>query len=105
MSISKDFISLDKKHSFSIDSIGDTTYFTINYLSYEYYKTFLLLLKIAFEYMVNNNIKYVKLRINEEDKINFKRSSFIQEDDVVIVKIVITDFLLELCDALGIQRL
>lgn len=105
MSISKEFISLDKKHSFTLDSIDDTTYFTIHYLSYEYYKTFLLLLKTAFEYMVNYNIKYVKLRINEEDKIHFKRSSFIQEDDVLIVKILITDFLLELCDALGIQRL
>jgi len=105
MSISKDFISLDKQHSFTIDIIGDTSYFIINYIKPEKYKTFLLLLKNGFEYMITKDIKYVKLRINEEDKINFKRSSFIQENDVVIVKIIITDFLFELCDALGIERL
>lgn len=105
MSSNKEFISIDKNHSLNINIIDDTAYFTINYLNPEKYKTFLLLLKLAFEYMVNNNVKYIKQRINEEDKINFKNSIFIEEDDIVIVKTNIDNFLFELCDALGMQRL
>lgn len=101
----KDFISIDKNHSFTIKIIEDTAYFNINYLNPEKYKTFLLLLKIAFEYLIKNNIIYVKQQINNDDKVNFKRSTFIEENNIIIVKTNISDFLFEICDALGMNRL
>jgi hypothetical protein len=55
--------------------------------------------------MVNNSIKYVKQQINHEDKESFKRSSFIEEDNILIAKTDIEYFLVELCDALGMHRL
>jgi hypothetical protein len=103
--MSKEFISLDKNHSISIDTIENTAYFKINYLKVENYKTFLLLLKNCIEYMVNNKIEYIKQYINEEDKENFKKSTFIESMGIIIVKTHINDFVYELCDALGIKRI
>lgn len=99
------FTSTDKEHSFIISIIEDTAYFSLLTLNPEKYKTFLLLLKKAFEYMISNNIKYIKQRINHNDKESFKKSSFIEENNTLIVKTNIEDFLFELCDALGINRL
>lgn len=101
----KNFVSVDKYHSFTITLIEEVAYFKLELVNPEKYKTFLLLLKNGFEYMVNNKIKYVKQQINYEDKINFQRSIFIEENDILIVKTQINDFLFELCDALGINRL
>jgi hypothetical protein len=102
---SKTFISFDKKHQFNIDIIEDTAYFTLLLINPEYYKTFLLLLKNAVELLVNNNVKYIKQYINEEDIVLFKNSIIIKENTFVLVKTKIEDFAYELCDALGIQRL
>ena len=55
--------------------------------------------------MVNNSIKYVKQEINYEDKESFKKSTFIEEDNILIAKTNIEDFLIELCDVLGMNRL
>ena len=102
-----EFISIDKEHSFKISLIEDTAYFALHPTQFnpEKYKTFLLLLKNAFQYMVNHSIKYVKQQINFEDKESFKRSSFIEENNILIAKTNIDDFLIELCDALGMHRL
>ena len=101
----KKFSSIDKNHSFSINIIEDTAYFIIEEINPEHYKTLLLLLKSGFEYMVNSNVKYVKQYINKEDSGEFKRSIVIEEDNMTVVKTKIEDFLFELCDALGFQRL
>ena len=45
---SKNFYSIDKYHSFNINIIEDTAYFSINTIKPEKYKTFLLLLKAGF---------------------------------------------------------
>jgi hypothetical protein len=99
------FVSIDKEHLFKISIIEDTAYFIMCNINPEKYKTFLLLLKDAYQYMVNNSIKYVKQQINHEDKESFKRSSFIEEDNILIAKTDIEYFLVELCDALGMHRL
>jgi hypothetical protein len=99
------FISIDKQHSFTIFIIEDTAYFTLHDIKPEKYKTFLLELKKGFQYMVNNGIKYVKQEINYEDKESFKKSSFIEENNILIAKTNIEDFLVELCDVLGMHRL
>jgi hypothetical protein len=101
----KDFISIDKNHSFTVQIIDNTAYFMINTLNPEKYKTFLLLLKSAFEYMVSKNVSYVKQQINKDDKENFKNSSFIEADNILVVKTHINDFMIEICDALGMHRL
>ena len=105
--LKKEFISIDKEHSFTISIIEDTAYFALNPIQFnpEEYKTFLLLLKNGFQYMINNGIKYVKQQINYEDKESFKKSSFIEENNILIAKTNINDFLIELCDALGMNRL
>jgi hypothetical protein len=101
----KKFISVDKNHEININIIDDTAYFSINILNYENYKTFLLLLKSSFEYLIYNNVKYVKQYINEDDIDNFKKSDILRENNLVIVKTKIEDFIIELYDALGMQRL
>ena len=55
--------------------------------------------------MTNNGIKYVKQQINYEDKETFKKSFFIEENNILIAKTNIDDFLIELCEALGMNRL
>jgi hypothetical protein len=104
MSVKK-FISIDKKHSYNITILDETAYLVLCAIEPSSYKTFLLLLKSGFEYMKNNNIKYVKQQINIEDKKLFKKSTFIEENNMIIVKTEIDDFIFEICDALGIKRL
>ncbi len=55
--------------------------------------------------MISNNIKYVKQYINEDDIENFKKSEILREYNFLIVKTKIEDFLIEIYDALGMQRL
>ena len=59
----------------------------------------------GYEYMYLHKIKYVKQIINYEDREFFKKSQIIEENNLLIVKIDVEDFLFELCDALGIKRL
>jgi hypothetical protein len=102
---SKDFTSIDKIHSFSIVILEDTAYFEIKNVDPSKYKTFLLLLKSGFTHMKTNNVKYVKLHINPEDKELFKKSIIIEENNTSVVKIEIDNFLFEICDAIGMHRL
>ena len=101
----KKFVSIDKAHEFSINIIEDIAYFNIERIEPSQYKTFLLTLKKGFEYMLENNVLFVKQQINKEEKELFKTSTFIELDESLIVKTSINDFLFELCDALGINRL
>lgn len=102
--MSKNFISIDKYHQFNINILDDTAYFAIERYEPDKYKTFLLLLKTGFEYMVNNNVKYVKQYIMEDDINEFKKSQIISENGIFVAKTNIEDFLFELCDAMGFQR-
>jgi hypothetical protein len=61
--INKKFVSIDDAHSFEItinEESKDLAYFSIINITPEHYKTFLLLLKDGFEYMIKNNILIVK---------------------------------------------
>ena len=102
---SRQFTSIDKCHSFGITILEDTAYFVLYNVDPSHYKTFLLLLKNGFEYMNFHKIKYVKQQINAEDKESFKKSVIIEENNILIVKTNIEDFLLEICDAIGMHRL
>jgi hypothetical protein len=101
----KQFKSIDKFHSFSITILEDTAYFVLEIVQPSQYKTFLLLLKSGYEYMKNNNVKYVKQQINQEDKELFKKSDVIEQNGLFFVKTHIDNFLFELCDAIGMNRL
>jgi hypothetical protein len=103
--ISKKFVSIDNKHSFTILIIEDTAYFSIDIIDQSQYKTFLFLLKNGIEYMCDNNIKYVKQNIMDSDANLFKKSTIIHQYDCIVVKTHINDFIEEICDALGINRL
>ena len=102
---SRQFTSIDRFHSFGITILEDTAYFALRDVEPSQYKTFLLLLKKGFEYMKANNVKYVKQQVNPEDKESFKKSVVIEENNILIVKTKIDDFLFEICDAIGIHRL
>jgi hypothetical protein len=103
--IFKNFISIDKCHKFNINIIDNTAYFAIVSIEPTECKTFLLLLKTGIEYMATNKVQFVKQHIIEEDVIEFKNSHIISENGVFVVKTKIEDFLFELCNVLGIQRL
>jgi hypothetical protein len=99
------FASIDNNHCIEISIIEDTCYFNIVRLIPEFYKTFLILLKKVIEYMSNNKIKYIKQYIVEEDKELFKKSIFLEKNNILVVKTDIENFIEEICDAIGIQRL
>ncbi|AYV79976.1 MAG: hypothetical protein Gaeavirus3_30 [Gaeavirus sp.] len=54
--------------------------------------------------MTSNHIKYIKQYIQENDIDLFKKSEIIQDSGLYIAKTKIEDFLIELCDALGMNR-
>jgi hypothetical protein len=103
--ISNKFISIDRCHQINLNIIDDTAYFTIETLNHEKCKTFLLLLQTSIDFMIKNNVKFIKQHIMEEDVSEFKKSEIISENGVFVVKTKIEDFLFELCDALGIKGL
>ena len=102
------FVSIDDAHSFEIsisDESLDLAYFTIINITPEHYKTFLLLLKDGFDFMIKNNILIVKQIINSTDIEFFKKSTISYYDNYVIISTNIEYFLEEICNGLGIQRL
>ena len=103
--IEKTFKSIDDKHSFNIMIIEDTAYFEITSIESKYYKSFLLILKDGFDYMCKYNVKYVKQTVTENDIEFFNKSEIIKQNNKVIIKTNINDFLIEICDALAIQHL
>lgn len=106
--ISKKFLSIDDAHSFEIninEEAKDSAYFTIEKVTPEHYKTFLLLLKDGFEYMIKNKISIVKQIINSTDIEFFKKSTISYYHNYVIISTNIEFFLEDICNGLGIQRL
>lgn len=104
--IYKIFYSIDNKHQVEIKIIDDVSWFNINKLENESYKTFLLLVKNIIEYLSQNNVKYIKQYVYSNDLINFKKSSHIElNDELYIISTNIIDFFSELIDALGIQKI
>ena len=106
--IYKKFVSIDDAHSFEInisEESNECAYFSIEKLTPEHYKTFLLILKDGFEYMIQNNISTVKQIINSTDIEFFKKSTISYYHNYVIISTNIDFFLEDLCNGLGIQRL
>ena len=100
------FDSIDKKHQIRMIIIDDVAWFSIEKLEYEFYKTFLLMLKDIMEWMCSHNVKFVKQQICETDLGGFKMSSSVAlGDGTFVISTPIIHFISELADALGIQRL
>jgi hypothetical protein len=104
--INKIFNSIDNKHEIELKIISEIVWFNINKSDFEYYKTFLILLKDVLIYLSKNNIKYIKQYIFEEDLNYFTKSSFIQSNDnEYVVSTNIVDFLSEIINVLGIKKI
>lgn len=100
----KDFISFDEEHQISLNIDNDESWFEINKFNFEFYKTFLLLFKEVFDFMIKNNIKIVKQYINEEDKKYFESSTFIEYNSNIIIAYTPLDkFTCDIMNALGIK--
>ena len=101
----KIFNSIDNNHQIEINIIDDISWFNINKLNFESFKTFLLLLKDVMIYMKNNNIKYIKQYLTEEDINYFKKSSIINLDENrYIVTSNINDFVDEIISVFDIKK-
>ena len=102
------FTSIDKKHSIGIKILGDVAEFEIIQIQYENYKTFLLLLKTIIEHFANNNIKFIKQRITEDDLPLFHYSTldvWYKEDEIALITTPIEYFAEEIYNALGLCKL
>ncbi len=102
----KIFNSIDKKHEIEINIIENICWFNINKFEYEYYKTFLLMLKDIILFLKNNNVNFIKQYINENDCEYFKNSSIINLDENTnIVSTNIDNFIDEIVCVLGINKI
>ena len=100
----KIYNSIDNKHQIEINIIENISWFNINKLDFESFKTFLLLLKDIMTYLKNNNIKYIKQYIEEKDTEYFKKSSIINLDkNYYMVTTYIDDFIDEIILVFGIK--
>jgi len=102
----KVFNSIDDKHQIEISLLENIAWFNINKLNYESYKTFVLLLKDIISFLSKNNVTNIKQYVYKTDLKYFNNSSHICiNDDKYIINTYITDFLPEIINALGIQKL
>ena len=102
----KIYNSIDNKHQIEINIIENISWFNINKLDFESFKTFLLLLKDIMTYLKNNNIKYIKQYIEEKDTEYFKKSSIINLDkNYYMVTTYIDDFIDEIILVFGINKI
>lgn len=102
----KIFNSIDKKHQIKINIIEDISWFTIDKIDFESFKTFLLLLKDVMVFMKQNNIKYIKQYIMEEDTFYFKQSEIINLDEnIYSVTTNINDFIDEITSVFEIKKI
>jgi hypothetical protein len=111
--INKKFISIDNFHEINTSIIDNFCYFSIEKLTIENYKTFLLLLRDILMYINNHKIKFIKQQILVIDLPYFKRSTTYktnqnddQNDDQKFVWITtkIEEFMEEILDALNIKH-
>jgi len=106
MNNTKLFNSIDNHHQIEITTIDDISWFNINKLDYPNYKTFLILLKDVIKYLSDNEIKFIKQYIRDEDLDYFKNSSYLDiGDNKYVITTNIINFLPEITNALGIQKL
>lgn len=102
----KIFNSIDNKHQIETNIIENVSWFNINKLDFESFKTFLILLKDIMVYMKNNNVIYIRQYIMEEDTLYFKKSSIVNLDEnTYMVTTNIVDFIDEITNVLGIKKL
>ena len=104
--LAKVFESPDKKHKITTSIIGEISWFSIDCVDFEYYKTFLLLIKSVLEYFEKNNVKIIKQTICEEDLEYFKKSSYVESGlSEYTVSTNIIDFISEMINVLGLRPL
>jgi hypothetical protein len=103
----KILVSIDTKHKISLrsDVIENISWFEINQIDYENFKTFLFLLKDMLEFLQKNNIKYIKTLLSVEDSKSFKNSQIIEYDNFNVAIIPIDKFLDDIVCAFGINRI
>ena len=95
--------SIDNKHKIKLQINENNAIFTIINLEFEFYKSFLILLKDIIHDLNSKNVKNIIQYINNDDCINFKKSDIITIDDntsMVITNINI--FAEQMYEALGI---
>jgi len=102
----KIFNSVDKNHQIEVSVVGNTCWFNINKFEFEYYKTFLLMLKDVLVFLKNNNVIYIKQYIYEDDCEYFKNSSVVNiYKDKYIVTTNIDNFIDEIISVFGINKI
>ena len=102
----KIFNSIDNKHQIEINTIEDISWFNICKLDFESFKTFLILLKDVMTFMKNNNVKFIRQYIIEEDIIYFKKSSIVNLDkNMYMVTTKIDDFIDEIINVFDIKKI
>lgn len=100
------FDSIDNKHQIEINIIDNISWFNINKLDFETFKTFLILLKDVIIYMKKNKVNCIKQYIMEEDAIFFKKSLIDNLDNNnLIVSTNIDDFVDEIINVMGIKKI
>ena len=98
--------SLDLNHKINIILNQDIAWFEIKEFNLEHQKTFILLLKDCIEHFIDNNIKFIKQYVNEQDKEYFINSTVLKIDnDLYEVTSPITSFVGDMISVLGIKRL
>jgi hypothetical protein len=103
---SKIFTSLDDNHLIIIKKLDEISWFNIEKFDKQQAKTFLLLLKEVIDYFNENNIKYIKQYIHQNDLKFFKNSSYVEiEEAIFIITTPIEKFIDDMIDVLGIQKL
>lgn len=100
------FNSIDNKHQIETNVIENTSWFNINFMDFESFKTFLILLKDILIYMKNNNVGYIKQYVREEDIVYFKKSSIINlDEDIYMATTKIEDFTDEIVSLFDIKKI
>jgi hypothetical protein len=75
------FTSVDNKHTIKIVYDDEVAWFEITKIKYEYYKSFLLLLKTVISFLKFNKIKDIKQYANTDDVSYFKKSEILKLND------------------------
>lgn len=98
-----DMESIDNKHKIKLQINGNNAIFTIIRFEFEFYKSFLMLLKDIIHDLNSKNIKNIIQYINNDDCVNFNKSEIIKIDnDICMIVTNINIFAEQMYDALGI---
>ena len=95
--------SIDNKHKIKLQIYEDNAIFTIVKLDFEFYKSFLILLKDIIHNLNSKNIKNIIQYIEKDDCINFTKSNIIKIDNTTCMIVTnINIFAEQMYEALGI---